>query len=319
MSRQRQLRHVACVLLVAVLLMALVIAMSAFKDFGSGYQWVSSFTHRPVPGDSADRESETASVDISEPPVGVRPSARPDESPLAAKDDKYQVGNDDGHRDPFVFRLDPLSIQNQQFDDIVDSYQSIYYPQAPNSFRKTLARDGVLYALGIGSPPVTAYTSRYASDNNARLISYQTELSRSLTSLRQHSPKLAVALVTDSLDHLWPNITSMLDFVVAVPRELPRSELGDKLLAMLLSPFKRTLYLDLDTEICLGVEQMFQFVRWENSQAGYDMAVACETPARESYRAAINNVSKQTSERVRVCACIRACVDASIIGEWHHL
>lgn len=90
------------------------------------------------------------------------------------------------------------------------------------------------------------------------------EFQVSLRSLRKHHPNLPVCLVTNA--EVPAALRGDIQHVVRVTEPLHFFKL--KVLAFLKSPFERTIFLDLDTQLGQPVSDLFEFLRI------YDVAVA---------------------------------------------
>ena len=107
---------------------------------------------------------------------------------------------------------------------------------------------GVVYVLGLHSPIIEVYRKRY----NGR-GPYLDELLGSLRTLRQNSPRTPVALVTDAEDNINASVAAMFDQVIVQEGKVHVSW-GDVIPAVLASPWRRSLFLDLDVKVCKGHE-----------------------------------------------------------------
>lgn len=90
---------------------------------------------------------------------------------------------------------------------------------------------------------------------------YLNEACRSVRSLRRHCPEIEAALVTDrpKAAKSKKDAHGLFDHVVKVPksRVSDRMVLSARMLALMHTPFSRTLYLDGDTQICGDITDMF--------------------------------------------------------------
>ena len=91
------------------------------------------------------------------------------------------------------------------------------------------------------------------------------EFDVSLYSLKKTNPGVKVCLVTNNAD-IPKKFLGRIDTVVQVTEKLHFFKL--KVIAFLHSPFKRTVFLDLDTKVKDDIAELFEFLRY------YDMAVA---------------------------------------------
>eukprot|EP00667_Euglena_gracilis_P015711 EG_transcript_16371 len=135
---------------------------------------------------------------------------------------------------------------------------------SPMPQRLQRASHGVLYTLGLHSPIIEVYRQRY----NGR-GPYLDELLASVATLKRNSPATPVALVTDHPDNVNASVAALFNRVVIRSGEVHVSW-GDIIPAVLASPWRRTLFLDLDVKVCGDLEPMFGWLDH------YDLAVVPE-------------------------------------------
>ena len=131
------------------------------------------------------------------------------------------------------------------------------------------SRRGVLYVLGTKSPEISFYKERYKSPSyGSRNEAYARECQVSLNTLRATNRRVKAALVTDAGDEFdW--LKKQFDVVIH-SNSLGKTEWGDKIPAMMLTPFKHTLYLDADTVVCRDVGLIFNYAKT------YDLSMGLE-------------------------------------------
>jgi hypothetical protein len=113
---------------------------------------------------------------------------------------------------------------------------------------------GVVYTLGLKTPLITQYTKSNSGNGGRR--PYLDEIARSLASLKQHS-KIEVALITDTID-LPENFTGMFSSIIPFDSSHVKGGWGDKIVALPLSPFDYTMFLDADVHICSNFDHIFK-------------------------------------------------------------
>jgi hypothetical protein len=113
---------------------------------------------------------------------------------------------------------------------------------------------GVVYTLGLKTPLITQYTKHHSSTGGR--APYLDEISQAIESLRQHS-KIEVALITDTID-LPVNFTRMFSSVIHFDSSRVKGGWGDKIVALPLSPFDYTMFLDADVHICSNFDHIFK-------------------------------------------------------------
>eukprot|EP00668_Euglena_longa_P031976 GGOE01041252.1.p1 GENE.GGOE01041252.1~~GGOE01041252.1.p1 ORF type:complete len:348 (+),score=90.63 GGOE01041252.1:27-1070(+) len=135
---------------------------------------------------------------------------------------------------------------------------------SPRPQRLQRASHGILYTLGLHSPIIEVYRQRY----NGR-GPYLAELLASVETVKRNSPSTPIALVTDHPDNVNATVAALFDRIVIQSGHVHVSW-GDIIPAVLASPWRRTLFLDLDVKVCGDVEPMFQWLDH------YDLAVVPE-------------------------------------------
>jgi hypothetical protein len=143
---------------------------------------------------------------------------------------------------------------------------------------------GVIYMLGLHSPIIEVYRQRY----NGR-GPYLTELLQSVATLRANSPATPVALITDHKDNFNASVAARFDRVVITPEGQVHVSWGDVIPAVLASPWRRTLFLDLDVKVCGDLEPMFGWLDH------YDLAVV---PEPYLFSHAKGALLQQTEQRI---------------------
>lgn len=86
---------------------------------------------------------------------------------------------------------------------------------------------------------------------------YTYEALRSATSVREHMPLVAIAIYTDSILNI-DDQKGCFDIVENIPK--PNYSFSDKILPLLHSPFKKTLFLDSDTILMDSVYELFELL-----------------------------------------------------------
>mmetsp|Transcript_326 Transcript_326/g.1094 ORF Transcript_326/g.1094 Transcript_326/m.1094 type:complete len:475 (-) Transcript_326:431-1855(-) len=140
------------------------------------------------------------------------------------------------------------------------------------------AEAGVIYVMGIhgaAKASVKQYEARY-NEAGGKVQFYSREILHSLETLRYHSPNVRVALITDE-PNLPTNISSLFDDVVLFNPDEVNAPWGEKIIGMMKSPYKRTLYLDGDTMICDDITHMFAYLDH------YDLAAVLEPPTLDRF------------------------------------
>lgn len=102
---------------------------------------------------------------------------------------------------------------------------------------------------------------------------YVDEARQSTSSLKEHTPHLPVALVTDLAlepDELFEQIIPLAD---------PTYHYSDKIIGIRFSPYEHTLFLDTDTLVCGDVTEMFQLLeRFDIAASHHPLALRRATP-----------------------------------------
>ena len=126
---------------------------------------------------------------------------------------------------------------------------------------------GVLFTLGLGTPPPPWYQGKRFTTAVERKRWYTNELTQALRSLRSTSPGVQVAVFTDEPTLPLPHGVRRLPLKTAGIRES-----GEIIFALRNSPFERSLIMDLDATVCSDIAHVSDFL------TDFDAAFVIEPP-----------------------------------------
>jgi len=133
---------------------------------------------------------------------------------------------------------------------------------------------GATTALFLHSTGVKGYKDRYAKAGG-RALFYFREMHNLCASISLHSPGVPLSIVTDAAAALRKGLAShgcpSFDRIVASTIPLkPNTSWAEKPVALMQSPYERTVFLDVDTTVCASLKPAFAFLDQ------YDFAMAPE-------------------------------------------
>lgn len=129
---------------------------------------------------------------------------------------------------------------------------------------------GILYVYGIATPIIEQYRERWTSRIGQSRGPYLDELTASVASVRNFT-SLQVALITDA-DTLPSTFLKLFDHVGRFDSSAVGGGWGEKIVAMPMSPFEYTLFLDADVVACAPFDYIYDILDY------FEVAVSMEPP-----------------------------------------
>lgn len=126
---------------------------------------------------------------------------------------------------------------------------------------------GVLFTLGLGTPPPPWYQGTRFTTDAERKQYYAQELLRAVASVRKASPTTPVTVFTDDFSVRLPQWVSRLRLNTTGVRES-----GEIIYALRHSPYNRSLIMDLDVTVCRDLTHTADFL------TDFDAAFVMEPP-----------------------------------------